>query len=155
MVKDLVLVCVVVFVLLCGLGQGYGADPTNDTITNIGEVVNYTDTANIILPNNGSVVNVNESCHIIQPKVSDVMYSDLPRISMYAKPSCGCRYSYAYWYCKSFVNYCPYCKKYNALLKNPKGVYEREYTCKFCRADFCAVCGKEKYSWSNVYLQRW
>lgn len=150
--RDLLLVLGVLF-LLCGfLHCVYGADTTID---NMNCTPNYFDNSNVILPNDSSVVNLNDTSHIIQPKKSDVVYSDLPRISMYAKPSCGCRYSYAYWYKKSFVNYCPYCHRYNALLKNPKGTYEHEYSCKFCSADFCAVCGKEKYSWSSVYLQRW
>ena len=76
-----------------------------------------------------------------------------PLISMWAKPSV--RSSYAYrWYKKTFIDYCPHCHHYNVLLKNPKGVPEREYTCRRCGADYCAVTGKEKYSWSNYYLRR-
>ena len=76
-----------------------------------------------------------------------------PLISMWAKPSV--RSSYAYrWYKKTFINYCPHCHHYNVLLKNPKGVPEREYTCRRCGADYCAVTGKEKYSWSHYYLRK-
>ena len=77
-----------------------------------------------------------------------------PTISMYAKPSCGCRYSYKYWHKKTFVNYCPKCYHYNTLRKNPKRVYEREYTCGLCDSDFCAVCGKEKMRGRNYHLQK-
>ena len=58
------------------------------------------------------------------------------------------------WYRKTFIDYCPHCHHYNVLLKNPKGVPEREYTCKRCGADYCAVTGKEKYSYSRYYLRR-
>ena len=76
-----------------------------------------------------------------------------PTISMWAKPSVRSGYAYR-WYKKTFIDYCPHCHHYNVLLKNPKGVPEREYTCKRCGADYCAVTGKEKYSWSNYYLRR-
>ena len=76
-----------------------------------------------------------------------------PLISMWAKPSV--RSSYAYrWYYKTFIDYCPHCHHYNVLLKNPKGVPEREYTCRRCGADYCAVTGKEKFSWSHYYLRK-
>ena len=76
-----------------------------------------------------------------------------PLISMWAKPSCGCRYKYT-WHYRTFINYCPNCHHYGTLRKNPKGVPEREYTCKKCSSDFCGCCGKEKFSWSRVYLRR-
>ena len=77
----------------------------------------------------------------------------LPIISMWAKPSVRSKYAYR-WYKKTFIDYCPHCHRYNVLLKNPKGVPEREYTCRRCGADYCAVTGKEKYSWSHYYLRR-
>ena len=76
-----------------------------------------------------------------------------PLISMWAKPSVRSGYAYR-WYYKTFIDYCPHCHHYNVLLKNPKGVPEREYTCRRCGADYCAVTGKEKYSWSHYYLRR-
>ena len=76
-----------------------------------------------------------------------------PLISMWAKPSVRSSYSYR-WYRKTFIDYCPHCHHYKVLLKNPKGVPEREYTCKRCGADYCAVTGKEKFSWSHYYLRR-
>ena len=76
-----------------------------------------------------------------------------PTISMWAKPSVRSSYSYR-WYKKTFIDYCPHCHYYGVLLKNPKGVPEREYTCRHCGADYCAVTGKEKYSWSHYYLRR-
>ena len=76
-----------------------------------------------------------------------------PLISMRAKPSVRSSYSYR-WYKKTFIDYCPHCHHYNVLLKNPKGVPEREYTCRRCGADYCAVTGKEKFSWSHYYLRK-
>ena len=76
-----------------------------------------------------------------------------PLISMWAKPSVRSGYAYR-WYYKTFIDYCPHCHRYNVLLKNPKGVPEREYTCRRCGADYCAVTGKEKYSYSRYYLRR-
>lgn len=84
----------------------------------------------------------------------DTVHQMYPTVSMYAKPSCGCRYSYKYWYYREFVNYCPNCHQYNVLLKNPKGTFEREWTCKRCSSDFCGVCGKEKMGYSKVYLRK-
>ena len=109
-----------------------------------------------IIVNNSSVVAVNRSASVIVAKHSDVIHTIKPKyptIGMWAKPSCGCRYSYK-WHYKTFINYCPHCKKYGVLRKNPKGVYEKEYTCAVDDCDYCAVCGKEKYSWSRVYLRK-
>ena len=78
---------------------------------------------------------------------------ELPTISMWAKPSVRSGYSYT-WYKFTWIDYCPNCGHYHALLKNPKCVPENEYTCRYCDSDFCAVTGKEKYSWSHVYLRR-
>ena len=76
-----------------------------------------------------------------------------PLIAMWAKPSVRSNYAYR-WYKKTFINYCPHCHHYGVLLKNPKGVPEREYTCRRCGADYCAVTGKEKFSWSHYYLRK-
>ena len=103
---------------------------------------------------NDSFVNLNSDYDSnITVSARDTVHQMYPTINMWAKPSCGCRYSYT-WYKYTFINYCPHCHRYGALLKNPKGVYEREYTCRYDDCDYCAVCGKEKYSWSNVYLRR-
>lgn len=109
-----------------------------------------------IITNNSSIVAINESASVIVVKHNDVIHTIKPKyptISMWAKPSCGCRNSYR-WHYRTFVNYCPHCKHYGVLRKNPKGVYEKEYTCVIDDCDYCAVCGKEKYSWSRYYLRR-
>lgn len=115
----------------------------NDTNTTLVGGVHYDD--KIVDKNVTGIAKVHNIVHI-KPKY--------PTISMWAKPSCGCKYSYKYWYYREFVNYCPNCHHYNVLVKNPKGTYEKEWTCKRCSSDFCGVCGKEKYSWSRVYLRR-
>lgn len=77
---------------------------------------------------------------------------EIDNINITAKPSCGCNNDYV-WYNHTFVNMCPNCGHINCLLDNPKNVPEHELTCSYCDSDFCGVCGKEKYSWSNVYLE--
>jgi N-acetylmuramoyl-L-alanine amidase len=65
------------------------------------------------------------------------------------KPSIKSGYSYR-WYRRSWINYCPGCKRYGTLTNNPKGVPERELTCSRCDADFCGVTGMDK-----GYGRRW
>ena len=96
---------------------------------------------------------VNNSKNHIKSYNVVVVKPTYPTISMWAKPSVRSGYAYR-WYKKTFIDYCPHCHRYNVLLKNPKGVPEREYTCRHCGADYCAVTGKEKYSWSHYYLRR-
>ena len=91
--------------------------------------------------------------HNIVIKTNERVHYEHPLIGMYAKPSCGCNHKYT-WHYRTFINYCPNCHHYGTLRKNPKGVPEREYTCSRCSSDFCGVCGKEKFSWSNVYLKK-
>lgn len=79
----------------------------------------------------------------------------VPTITITSKPSCGCRNKYV-WHTRTFVNYCPYCKKYGVLTNLHKypARHEQEISCRRCSGDFCGVCGKEKYSWSHKYLRR-
>ena len=125
----------------------------NTTITNLKDTTNDINLSEVILVNSSTVIGVNESASNIVVKTSDKIYTKYSIIGMYAKPSCGCRHSYT-WHYREFVNYCPNCHYYGTLRKNPKGVPEREYTCCRCSSDFCGVCGKEKYSWSRVYLRK-
>jgi hypothetical protein len=118
-------------------------DQVNDSVLlNDSNVINGTYYVNV---DNGTKVTTLNKVVVTKPKY--------PVISMWAKPSV--RSSYAYrWYKKTFIDYCPHCHHYKVLLKNPKGVPEREYTCRHCGADYCAVTGKEKYSWSHYYLMK-
>lgn len=144
--KLLIGIAITLLLLIVCVGVDYADD---NIITNI-----HNGTVdNAIMPNNTSVIGVNESAHLIVVKNTDKLYHDNGVIGMWAKPSCGCRYSYT-WHYREFINYCPNCHYYGNLRKNPKGVYEKEYTCSRCSSDFCGVCGKEKYSWSKVYLRK-
>jgi len=79
----------------------------------------------------------------------------VPMITFTGKPSCGCNYGY-YWHTRTYVNYCPNCHHYNCLANKHKygARFEQEISCLRCDSDFCICCGKEKYSWSNVYLRK-
>ena len=81
--------------------------------------------------------------------------NDVPIVSMWARPSTQCNLPYK-WYYRAFIDYCPHCHQYNVLYDAHKcqARYEHEWTCKNCGADYDAVTGKEKYSWSNYYLRR-
>lgn len=78
-----------------------------------------------------------------------------PIVSMWARPSVRCNLPYK-WYYRSFVDYCPHCHRYNVLYDahKPQARHEHEWTCRRCGADYDAVIGKEKYSWSHYYLRR-
>lgn len=78
-----------------------------------------------------------------------------PLISMWAKPSVRCSLPYK-WYYRSFIDYCPHCKRYGVLYNAHKyqARHEQEWTCRRCGADYDAVVGKEKYSWSHYYLRK-
>ena len=118
-------------------------DQVNDSVKlNDTNVINGTYYVGV---DNGTKVTALKKVVVEKPKV--------PIISMWAKPSVRSNYAYR-WYKKTFIDFCPHCKHYNVLLKNPKGVPEREYTCRRCGADYCAVTGKEKYSWSHYYLKK-
>ena len=123
------------------------------------ENITVNDSCNVKVQDNDTVIGVNDNESNIVVKSSDKIHTIeskkpiVPIISMWAKPSVRSGYSYT-WYKFTWVDYCPNCGHYYALLKNPKGVPEGEFTCRYCDSDFCAVTGKEKYSWSRVYLRR-
>ncbi len=94
-------------------------------------------------------------------KLSEVKALGLPTITVNAMPSClHCYYEMEAGnltyknYTRTFVNWCPFCKKIGKLTWNPKHVYEGELTCGSgtskdhygggCDADFCGVCGYDK-----------
>lgn len=128
-----------------------------DEISNLNESSLPKDLPNdcIIVDNNDSIAN--SSLSMIKVKSSDLVHikPHYPIVTITAKPSCGCRHSYT-WHKRSFIDYCPHCHHYNCLVNKHKwqSRYEQELTCKFCDSDFCGVCGKNKYSWSKVYLRR-
>lgn len=130
----------------------YADEDVNVTSNGTVENVNLTNTTLVggthyVLSNGSGIAKIQNNGKIIVEKPK------YPIISMWAKPSVRTNLPYK-WYYRSFIDYCPHCHRYNVLLKNPKGVPEREYTCKHCGADYDAVIGKEKYSWSHYYLRR-
>ena len=149
-IKSLLLSIIFVLLLLsvC-VSVDYAA---NDTITVEQEQMNTSNCTLIGGVHYDNVI-VNRSNKHIENYNVVVEKPTYPVISMWAKPSVRSGYAYR-WYKKTFIDYCPHCHYYGVLLKNPKGVPEREYTCRRCGADYCAVTGKEKYSWSHYYLRR-
>ena len=120
--------------------------------TDINNTINSTIKTNStdeVLLANTSIIEPNPT----KDKVYRVKDYKLPLVTITAKPSVRSNYAYR-WYTMTWIDYCPNCHHYNCLLINPKCVPERELTCKICDSDFCGVTGKEKYSWSKVYLRR-
>ena len=148
-IKALILMILGVLLLL---SVCVSIDYADDTITSEPIEQNLTNCTLINGVHYDNVIVNNSKNHIKSYNVV-VVKPTYPTISMWAKPSVRSGYAYR-WYKKTFIDYCPHCHRYNVLLKNPKGVPEREYTCRHCGADYCAVTGKEKYSWSNYYLRR-
>ena len=152
-IKSLLIGIFIVILLLCVcVSVDYAdenivvtANQTNLSVSNCTEIggVHYDDV--IVNRSKGHI----ESYNVVSVK------PHYPVITIVAKPSCGCRHSYT-WHKRSFVDYCPHCHHYNCLVNKHKwqSRYEQELTCKICDSDFCGVCGKTKYSWSNVYLRR-
>lgn len=113
-------------------------DATNQTVN---------ETGTYILPQNSGNATTDGKIYEEKP--------EKPTVTMWAKPSVYSSYSYK-WYQKTFIDYCPHCHKYNVLYDAHKwqARYEHEWTCRACGADYCAVTGKEKYSWSHYYLTK-
>ena len=118
------------------------------------------------MPKNTIVVNESSRFNeeVIKPKPTDKVHMEiarkvkqkpLPTITITAKPSVRSGYAYR-WYTTTWIDYCPHCHIYGVLYNahKPQARFEQELTCKRCGADYCGVVGKEKYSWSRVYLRR-
>ena len=117
--------------------------------------------------NNVSVIGVKESDSNIVVRNNDKIHTikektkvkrkipQYPTYTITSKPSCGCGYQYT-WFTRTWINYCPNCHHWNCLGNKHKwgSRYEQEVTCFVCDSDYCGVCGKEKYSWSRVYLRK-
>ena len=154
--KDLLLGIIIVLLLL---GVCVSVDYADDApIKIIKNQSNYNDTSRYISINNKGIVAVNNTTHTIVGKSSDKIHTikqKYPIVTITAKPSCGCGYGY-HWHTRSFISYCPHCHRYGTLANVHKypARYEQELTCRHCGADYCGVCGKEKYSWSHYYLRK-
>ena len=145
-IKDLI--CLIILVLLL-LSVCTTVDYADENITANATVLNDTNCTLV----NGTHYSLCDDSGIAKVHKVVVEKPKYPLISMWAKPSVRSNYAYK-WYYKTFIDYCPHCHHYNVLLKNPKGVPEREYTCRRCGADYCAVKNKKKYSWSHYYLRK-
>ena len=147
---------IVIVSLLLALCVTVDYADTNITVSNLNESknVNLTKTSMInnthyVLENGSGVAKIQNGGKII---ISKPKY---PIVSMWARPSVRCNLPYK-WYYRSFVDYCPHCRRYGVLYDAHKwqARYEHEWTCERCGADYDAVIGKEKYSWSHYYLRR-
>ena len=151
--KDLICgILVVLFLLSVCMTIDYA----DDTIINDnGTSLNKTLTKEAIPVNGTAVVALNNTARVIVVKSNDKIHYEHPIITITARPSCGCRYGY-YWHKRTFISYCPHCHRYGTLYNAHKypARHEQELTCRHCGADYCGVCGKEKYSWSHYYLRK-
>ena len=125
----------------------------NQTVVDV-----QTNSTTDVLGANTSVIvaSNNDEIHT-EPKAEPV--KKVPTITFTGKPSCNrCSANHIpyNYYTRSYVNYCPKCHRWNALCNKHKwqSRFEQEISCRFCDADFDIYCGKEKYSWSNVYLRK-
>ena len=148
--------CIIAVLLLLGVCMTVDYADTDITVSNMNQskTIELTNTTllkdtHYILENDSGVARVQNDGKII---VSKPKY---PIVSMWARPSVRCSLPYK-WYYRSFVDYCPHCRRYNVLYDAHKwqARYEHEWTCRRCGADYDAVIGKEKYSWSHYYLRR-
>ena len=148
--KDLICCIIAVLLLLSVCMTIDYAD--EDVIVSGNKTLNVPKDAVVV--NGTEYVPLNHTTKSVIRSTSKVHYVH-PTITITAKPSCGCRYGY-YWHKRTFINYCPHCHRYRVLGNVHKRAarYEQELTCRHCGADYCGVCGKEKYSWSKYYLRK-
>lgn len=160
MVKKMKKIATILFIsifLLLSLSADT-AEKTDDVITNINSSNNLQSISKDVIINDTYVLPKDAGI----AKSDGKIYTDKsvkPTITMTGKPSCSrcarnhCSYT---WRTKTYVNYCPNCKHWNCLgNKHKRGsVHEKEISCFRCDSDFCVNCGKEKYSWSKVYLSK-
>ena len=143
-----------IFIVLLLLALCVAVDYANETtVTNMDQVNDSVLLNDTIIVNGTYHVSMSDSEGNAKFQKVVTVKPKVPTVTITAKPSVRSNYAYK-WYTRTWVNYCPNCKHYNVLLINPKGVPERELSCKRCSSDFCGVTGKEKYSWSHVYLRR-
>ena len=153
--KLLICICIVLVLLAVCVCVDYADE--NITINNTANsMIKVNDTDKVLLGNDNLIEpNPNrDKVHTVKKTVKKYK-SKTPLVTITAKPSV--RSSYAYkWYTTTWVDYCPHCHRYNVLYNAHKypARFEQELTCKVCSADYCGVTGKEKYSWSRVYLRR-
>lgn len=109
---------------------------------------------NTTLDFNDSFIEVNGSFYSSEKDIGVAKFhkvvtekTKIPIITCYGKPTCyTCWKNHRkyQWYKKSYINYCPNCKRYGTLRNNPKRVKDGEITCSRCDCDFCVYCGRDK-----------
>lgn len=147
-VKQLIIGIIIVSLLLaCCIAVDYADEPI---IATSNQSLNDTNTTLV----NGTYYSISNDSGVAKLHGIVKEKHKLPLITITAKPSCGCRNSYR-WHTRTFINYCPCCHKYGVLTNLHKypARWEQEISCKRCSADFCGVCGKEKYGRSRKYLR--
>ena len=142
----------IIFVLLL-LSVCAGVDYADEDIT-VNQTINNDTNCTLVNDTHYSheIIHENGVARIHKVVVEKPKY---PIVSMWARPSVRCSLPYK-WYYRSFIDYCPHCKRYGVLYNAHKwqARHEQEWTCRRCGADYDAVIGKEKYSWSHYYLRR-
>jgi hypothetical protein len=72
-------------------------------------------------------------------------------VSADGRCSCSLHTDYNIHHC-TWLNYCPYCKRYGTLTYTTNGCPEGMFVCTHCGADFCLVHGKEHINTNPKYL---
>jgi hypothetical protein len=72
-------------------------------------------------------------------------------VSADGRCSCSLHTDYNIHHC-TWLNYCPYCKKYGTLAYTTKGSPEGMFYCTYCDADYCVVHGKEHINTNPKYI---
>lgn len=117
-------------------------------------VLDTANAENTTVHKSGSYINLNNDSSVVTINTSDELHTVTPTITVWGKPSCqSCHKNVPYrWYKRTWVDYCPHCHRYNCLLINPKGVPEKELTCKYCDSDYDIFCGHDKCA--NYYRHK-
>ena len=159
--KKLIIGIIIMLMILCYcISIDYSTNPTTTQTFNNTSVSNQ----KIIQDDGVYYVGMDQSGEVVKNETVTIN-KPLPTTSITAKPSCGCNYrepsKYKYkWYTCTFVNHCPKCGKWGTLrnVYKPTAKYEYELTCDMrlggCDADYCAVCGKDKFVWSSYRIKR-
>lgn len=110
--------------------------------------------------NTTDTIIINNNTADIQDVSNNSSDVNVSTITVNMKPSVETGLEYKH-YTRTWVNYCPFCHKFNTLTDTPKDVNrdgsvpEGEITCDMslggCDADFDGVSGKDKL-WRDVYL---
>lgn len=150
------LIGIVIVLILLGVCITIDSAEENITIDNTNMTQNITTNESYIGPKNSGQAISDGKIYTVKEKTKKQAKKQ-QTITMTGKPSCSrcaanhCSYT---WRTKTYINYCPNCHRYRTLTNKHKwqSRYEQEISCSNCDSDFCINCGKEKYSWSGVYL---